>query len=51
MICQVACWTNTAGVAACVKWAPRRFMLATGSAALIMWIPDIPKLQKADKGP
>ncbi|KAG0556495.1 hypothetical protein M758_11G056500 [Ceratodon purpureus] len=48
---EVACWSNTAGVPACVKWAPRRFMFTTGSTACIMWIPDYKKLQKADNGP
>lgn len=47
---EVACWTNNAGVPACVKWAPRRFLLATASRALVLWIPDLSKLQKAENG-
>lgn len=48
---EVACWTNNAGVPACVKWAPRRFMFATASDALALWVPDLTKLPKADSGP
>ena len=51
MTCQVAWWPNNSGVLACVKWAPRRFMFATASLALALWVPDMVKLQKADNGP
>ncbi|XP_024404060.1 protein ANTHESIS POMOTING FACTOR 1 [Physcomitrium patens] len=47
---EVSCWANNAGVPACVKWAPRRFMFATASMALAFWIPDLTKLQRTDIG-
>ncbi|KAG0608340.1 hypothetical protein M758_8G098000 [Ceratodon purpureus] len=48
---EVGCWTNNAGVPACVKWAPRRLMFATASVALSLWVPDLTKVLKADNGP
>ena len=48
---QIACWTNNAGVPACIKWAPRRLMFASASMALLLWIPDLAKLQNPESGP
>ena len=43
--------TNNAGVPACIKWAPRRLMFASASMALLLWIPDLAKLQNPESGP
>ncbi|KAM7267975.1 hypothetical protein ACFE04_010141 [Oxalis oulophora] len=36
---EVAHWESQIGVATCLKWAPRRVMLAAASKALTFWIP------------
>ncbi|KAJ7545674.1 hypothetical protein O6H91_08G005500 [Diphasiastrum complanatum] len=46
---EVACWTNTGGVPAVVKWAPRRLMFASASSVLAFWIPDIGKLSNGSQ--
>ncbi|XP_058102916.1 protein ANTHESIS POMOTING FACTOR 1 isoform X2 [Magnolia sinica] len=40
---EVASWNTSVGVAACLKWAPRRAMFVTASTVLAFWIPDYSK--------
>ncbi|XP_030531032.1 protein ANTHESIS POMOTING FACTOR 1 [Rhodamnia argentea] len=37
---EVACWNSHIGVAACLKWAPRRVMFVAASSVLTFWIPN-----------
>ncbi|KAK8637461.1 hypothetical protein V6N13_064880 [Hibiscus sabdariffa] len=37
---QVAAWNSHMGVAACLKWAPRRAMFVAASTVLTFWIPN-----------
>ncbi|GAV70240.1 WD40 domain-containing protein [Cephalotus follicularis] len=37
---EVASWNSHIGVAACLKWAPRRAMFVAASTVLTFWIPN-----------
>ncbi|MBA0779510.1 hypothetical protein Gotri_003760, partial [Gossypium trilobum] len=37
---EVAAWNSHIGVAACLKWAPRRAMFVAASTVLTFWIPN-----------
>ncbi|KAA3479553.1 WD repeat-containing protein 82 [Gossypium australe] len=37
---EVAAWNSHIGVAACLKWAPRRAMFVAASTVLTFWIPS-----------
>lgn len=41
---EVAFWNSHIGVAACLKWAPRRAMFVAASTVVTFWIPDNSKL-------
>lgn len=40
----MAFWNSHIGVAACLKWAPRRAMFVAASTVVTFWIPDNSKL-------
>ncbi|MEW5305329.1 MAG: hypothetical protein WDW38_005630 [Sanguina aurantia] len=41
---QVAEWPGHAGVPGCLRWAPRRLLVASACSALALWIPNLPLL-------
>ncbi|XP_074310810.1 protein ANTHESIS POMOTING FACTOR 1 [Silene latifolia] len=47
---EVARWNSNIGVPSCLKWAPRRVMLAAASSVLTFWIPDRTKLTGEHNG-
>ncbi|XP_061363584.1 protein ANTHESIS POMOTING FACTOR 1 isoform X1 [Gastrolobium bilobum] len=47
---EVACWSSHIGVPWCLKWAPRRAMLAAASTVLTFWIPNNDSKLKTEYG-
>lgn len=42
---EVACWAPHAGPPRCLKWAPRRLMVASACTAVALWVPSVTTLQ------
>lgn len=38
---EVASWKGHAGVPTCLKWSPRKMLVASACEALALWIPDL----------
>ncbi|GAB4813270.1 hypothetical protein N2152v2_000316 [Parachlorella kessleri] len=38
---EVAAWSGHAGVPACLKWSPRKMLVASACQALALWVPDM----------
>ncbi|XVF16361.1 hypothetical protein REPUB_Repub10bG0024800 [Reevesia pubescens] len=45
---NVSAWNSHIGVAACLKWAPRRAMFVAVSSVLTFWIPNNNPKQAAE---
>mmetsp|Transcript_26980 Transcript_26980/g.58990 ORF Transcript_26980/g.58990 Transcript_26980/m.58990 type:complete len:322 (-) Transcript_26980:297-1262(-) len=42
---EVATWAGQAGAPMCMKWAPRRLLVASACQALVLWVPNMVMLE------